>query len=79
MVKEPKVTKSFFWALFVNISHNYKIIIISCLSITCFNIWLEDYFGIWKKIIFYILLKWPFKKLTTPILEIHNQIIYKLS
>jgi len=49
MVKEPKTTKSFFWALFVKCFHNYNFF--SCLSIACTNIWLEVYLGILK---FYI-------------------------
>jgi hypothetical protein len=27
MVKEPKITKSFFWAFFVKYFHNYKLLL----------------------------------------------------
>ncbi len=27
MVKEPKIVKSFFWALFINFFHNYKLLL----------------------------------------------------
>jgi hypothetical protein len=47
MVKEPKTTKSFFWALFVKcfiIINYYSFMFIT----VCFNIWLEVYLGILK-------------------------------
>jgi hypothetical protein len=45
-LKEPKVAKSFSWALSFKCFHNYKLYIFSCLSISCLNIWFEFYFGI---------------------------------
>jgi hypothetical protein len=44
MVKEPKVAKSFSWALFKKCFHCKKHF--SCLFIECLSIWLEVYFGI---------------------------------
>jgi hypothetical protein len=46
MAKEPKITKSFSWALYFKFFHNYKLLLFSCVSIACTNIWFEVYFGI---------------------------------
>jgi len=47
MVKELKTSKSNFWPFSLNVFTiiNY---IFSCLSIACFNVWLEIYLGIKK-------------------------------
>jgi hypothetical protein len=47
MVKEPKIAKSFFQALFIKCFHNYNFFF-ACLSIACTNVWLEFYFEILK-------------------------------